>query len=95
MGVRLFQRTGKNLQLTPIGREYVRYAEQMIQLKVQFDQILAQEIGMQKQTVRIGIQQRRAISAIPWLMTRLTAEFPNLHIVFKDGTFAELHGLAV
>lgn len=93
LGVRLFHRTGKNLQLTPIGREYVRYAEQMIQLKEQFDQILAQEIGMRKRTVRIGIQQRRAISVVPWLMARLTEEFPNLHVVFKDGTFAELNKL--
>lgn len=93
LGVRLFHRTGKNLQLTPIGREYVRYAEQMIQLKEQFDQILAQEIGMRKRTVRIGIQQRRAISVVPWLMARLTEEFPNLHVVFKDGTFSELNKL--
>lgn len=93
LGVRLFHRTGKNLQLTPIGREYVRYAEQMIQLKDQFDHILAQEIGMRKRTVRIGIQQRRAISVVPWLMARLTEEFPNLHVVFKDGTFAELNKL--
>ena len=93
LGVRLFHRTGKNLQLTPIGREYVRYAEQMIQLKEQFDQILAQEIGMRKRTVRIGIQQRRAISVVPWLMARLTEDFPNLHVVFKDGTFAELNKL--
>lgn len=93
LGVRLFHRTGKNLQLTPIGREYVRYAEQMIQLKDQFDHILAQEIGMRKRTVRIGVQQRRAISVVPWLMARLTEEFPNLHVVFKDGTFAELNKL--
>lgn len=93
LGVRLFQRTGKNLQLTPIGREYVRYAEQMIQLKDQFDHILAQEIGMQKRTVRIGIQQRRAISVAPWLMARLTEEFPGLNVVFKDDIFAELKKL--
>lgn len=93
LGVRLFQRTGKNLQLTSIGREYVHYAEQMIQLKEQFDHVLAQEIGMQKRTVRIGVQQRRAISAVPWLMARLSDEFPNLNVVFKDGTFEELNKL--
>lgn len=93
LGTRLFQRTGKSLQLTPIGREYVRYAEQMIQLKEQFDRILAQEIGMQKHTVRIGVQQRRAISAAPWLIGRLTEEFPNLNVVVKDGTYAELNKL--
>lgn len=87
LGVRLFLRTG------PIGREYVRYAEQMIQLKEQFDQILAQEIGMQKRTVRIGVQQRRAISVVPWLMASLAEEFPNLNVVIKDGTFAELNKL--
>ena len=93
LGVRLFQRTGKNLRLTPIGREYVHYAEQMIRLKEQFDHVLAQEIGMQKRTVRIGVQQRRAISAVPWLMARLSKELPNLHVVFKDGTFKELNKL--
>lgn len=91
LGVRLFRRTGKNLQLTPIGREYVHYAEQMIRLKEQFDQSLAQEVGMQKRTVRIGIQQRRAISTVPWLMSHLAEDFPALNVVIRDGSYEELN----
>lgn len=91
LGVRLFSRTGKTLQPTPIGREYIRYAEQMIQLKEQFDQVLAREIGLQKCTVRIGIQQRRAIFCAAWVMSHLTEDIPSLNVVIRDGAYAELN----
>ena len=56
LGAKLFRRTGKTLQPTPVGERYLYYAEQMLRLKEDFDRELTAEIGMQKQTVRIGIQ---------------------------------------
>ena len=41
LGVKLFRRTGKSLEPTPIGREYIRIAGQMLVLKDQFDRALA------------------------------------------------------
>ena len=43
LDVRLFRRTGKTLEPTAIGREYIRIAEKMLLLKEEFDQALARE----------------------------------------------------
>lgn len=90
LGTRLFDRTGKTLLPTPIGEKYIACAEQMLRLKGDFDRELAREIGLQKQTVRIGIQMRRAISAIPWLLACFQEEMPSLHVVFQEGAYSEL-----
>lgn len=90
LGVRLFSRTGKTLEPTPIGREYIHYASQMLRLKEEFDQKLARELGLQKCNVRIGIQERRAISAVSWLLPRLNEALPGIHVVFRDGDHSEL-----
>ena len=61
LGVRLFSRTGKTLEPTPIGWEYIQHASQMLLLKEDFDRKLRKEDDMQKRTVRIAVQERRAI----------------------------------
>lgn len=90
LGVRLFDRAGKTLQPTPIGWEYIRHASQMLLLKEEFDRKLVLENSMQKRTARIAVQERRAISAVPWLYARLTGMLPNVTIMFQDGNYAEL-----
>lgn len=90
MGVRLFSRTGKTLEPTSIGREYIHCAGQMLLLKEEFDRKLARETGVQQRTVRIAIQQLRATSALPWLISNLQEKLPDIHVVFQDGDYSEL-----
>lgn len=90
LGVQLFSRTGKTLEPTPIGQEYIHCASQMLRLKEEFDQKLSQETGLNKPVVRIGIQERRAISAMPWLIQKTAERLPNVQIVFLDGNHSEL-----
>ena len=90
LGVKLFRRTGKSLEPTPIGREYIRIAGQMLVLKDQFDRALAREIGGHRTQLRIGIQQRRAITVIPKFLPRLKQTLPEVEAVFRDEVYAEL-----
>lgn len=90
MGVQLFSRSGKTLQPTPIGQEYIRHASQMLLLKEEFDRKLVNASEMQKRTVRIAVQERRAISAVPWLYSRLTEALPHVNVLFQDGNYMEL-----
>ena len=45
LGVRLFERTGKSLVLTSMGREYVERAEKMLKMKEEFELLLEQSNG--------------------------------------------------
>lgn len=90
LGVQLFSRTGKTLQPTPIGLEYIQHASQMLLLKEDFDRKLVKASEMQKRTVRIAVQERRAIDAVPWLYSRLTEALPQVNVLFQDGNYTEL-----
>lgn len=90
LGVRLFDRTGKSFVLTAMGEEYVKRAEKMLEMKAEFDGILERRLNQGAETIRIGIQQRRAISIVPELMNRITKEYPDIEVVFKDGNLDEL-----
>lgn len=92
LGVRLFERTGKDkaFVLTSIGEEYVARAEKMLELKAEFDGLLENELHKSHATIRVGIQQRRAISIVPEVLRRFMERYPDVDVIFRDGTIGDL-----
>lgn len=95
LGVPLFERVGKekSFVLTPIGEEYVQRAEKMLELKAEFDDLLGKELRKSHPVIRIGIQQRRAISMVPEVLARFKESFPDVELVFRDVIVADLNRL--
>ena len=91
LGVPLFKRVGKekSFVLTSIGEEYVQRAEKMLEMKAEFDDLLKREQKKQP-VIRIGIQQRRAISMVPEVLARFKGRYPDVELVFHDLVFADL-----
>ena len=91
-GVPLFKRVGKEktFVLTPIGEEYVQRAEKMLEMKAEFDDLLGKELRKSHPVIRVGIQQRRAISMVPEVLARFKERFPDVELVFRDGVVADL-----
>lgn len=92
LGVPLFKREGKEktFVLTPIGEEYVQRAEKMLELKAEFDDLLEKELRKSHPVIRVGIQQRRAISMVPEVLARFKERFPDVELVFRDVVVADL-----
>lgn len=92
LGVPLFKRVGKEktFVLTPIGEEYVQRAEKMLEMKAEFDDLLERERKKEQPAIRIGIQQRRAISMVPEVLARFKARYPDVELVFHDVVVADL-----
>ena len=92
LGVRLFERTGrgKSFVLTSIGEEYVVRAERMLELKAEFDGLVENELHKSHPTIRVGIQQRRAISIVPETLQRFMEKHPDVEVIFRDGNESEL-----
>ena len=91
LGVRLFDRTGKSFVLTSTGEEYVVRAQKMLEMKSEFDGILERTLKKGHPAIRIGIQQRRAISVVPDTLCRFLKEYPDVEVVFRDGNQEELN----
>ena len=92
LGVRLFERTGrgKAFVLTSIGEEYVVRAEKMLELKAEFEGLVENELHRSHPAIRVGIQQRRAISIVPEVLQRFMEKYPDVEVIFRDGNQAEL-----
>ncbi len=92
LGVRLFERTGrgKAFVLTSIGEEYVVRAEKMLELKAEFDGLVENELHKSHPAIRVGIQQRRAISVVPEALRRFMERYPDVDVIFRDGTLGDL-----
>ena len=92
LGVPLFERVGKekSFVLTSIGEEYVQRAEKMLELKAEFDDLLKREQKKEQPVIRIGIQQRRAISMVPEVLARFKERYPDVELVFHDLVVADL-----
>ena len=92
LGVPLFKRVGKekSFVLTSIGEEYVQRAEKMLELKAEFDDLLKREQKKEQPVIRIGIQQRRAISMVPEVLARFKERYPDVELVFHDLVVADL-----
>lgn len=93
LGIHLFERAGKEktFVLTPIGEEYVQRAEKMLELKAEFDDLLEKELHKSHPAIRIGIQQRRAISMVPDLLRRFKECYPDVELIFRDGIVEDLN----
>ena len=92
LGVRLFERTGrgKAFVLTSIGEEYVVRAEKMLELKAEFDGLVENELHKSHPAIRVGIQKRRAISVVPEALRRFMERYPDVDVIFRDGTLGDL-----
>lgn len=93
LGIPLFDRSGKSFTLTPLGEEYVRRAEKMLEMKAEFDSLVERSKTDGHEIIRIGVQQRRAIALVPQVLKRFHHEYPKQEVIFRDGICAELEQL--
>ena len=75
LGVRLFERTGRGKAL---------------ELKAEFEGLVENELHRSHPAIRVGIQQRRAISIVPEVLQRFMEKYPDVEVIFRDGNQAEL-----
>ncbi len=68
LGVRLFERVGKQFILTYAGEQYVEKAKLILQLSHELDEKLKDITGNYSGRIRIGVQLRRATDFCPLLL---------------------------
>ncbi|NBI65318.1 LysR family transcriptional regulator [Pseudoflavonifractor sp. 60] len=93
LGVELFDRKGKNLQLTYAGELYVEKARRMLAMKKEYLQEVEDILQGVQGRLRIGLQRRRA----PYLVVEITRQFqeayPKVDLEFEVGIDEELKNL--
>ena len=47
------------------------------------------ELHRSHPAIRVGIQQRRAISIVPEVLQRFMEKYPDVEVIFRDGNQAD------
>lgn len=96
LGLPLFQRSTRSLQLTEHGKRYIECVEKIMDIEKQFDRYLADVRGIKTGQIRIGANSVCSSFILPGLIRRFTDQYPEVHIELHEGNRdyldAELRG---
>lgn len=93
LGVDLFDRKGKGLQLTYAGELYVAKAKRMLAMKKEYLQEVEDILRGVQGRLRIGMQRRRAPYLVVETMRQFQREYPQVDLEFEVGIDEELKNL--
>lgn len=87
LGVQLFERIGRNVKLTPIGKIFLEHSVSAIQAidfaKKQIDEYLDPEKG----TIKIGFPTSLAGHLLPTVISAFKKEHPNVAFHLRQGSY--------
>lgn len=90
LGVQLFERIGRNVKLTPIGKIFLEHSVSAIQAidfaKKQIDEYLDPEKG----TIKIGFPTSLAGHLLPTVISAFKKEHPNVAFHLRQGSYSYL-----
>lgn len=89
VGAALFRREGQTVRVTALGRELVAYAEQLMALSREAERRLLAPPRLQG-TVRIGVADSYAITALPGVLLEIERRHPALRIAIEVDFSANL-----
>ncbi len=90
LGVRLFERTNRKVEITDAGRAFVRHAERIIdELAATAEEMTAYAGGLRGRVV-VGTYQSFAEYTLPKLLGRFHASFPGIEIALREGMADDL-----
>lgn len=90
LGVTLFERIGRNVKLTPIGKIFLIHTQTAIRAidfaKAQIDEFLDPEHG----TIKIGYPTSLASYLLPTVVSAYKAEHPDVSFHLRQGSYSYL-----
>ncbi len=85
LNVRLFERLGHNIALTPEGKKLLPIAEQLIKLSYDAKNIIGDQ-DKPSGTLTIGAVESLCVTRLPKLLKEYRTRYPEVEILIKFGT---------
>jgi DNA-binding transcriptional LysR family regulator len=86
LGVKLFNRVGKNLSLTEAGEMLKGYSRRIFRLLGEAEAVMGELRLVRRGTLKIGTTTTYAGHIMPPLLSRFKAEFPMVKVVLHEGS---------
>lgn len=90
LGVPLFDRNSKPLQLTEYGQRYIAYIEKVWELEHEMEQYLSDVRGLRAGELSIGTNNVFASYVLPPLIRRFNSRYPGVKVQMVEGSISYL-----
>ncbi|WP_209120969.1 LysR family transcriptional regulator [Alkalihalobacillus sp. BA299] len=90
LGVTLFERTGRNIKLTPIGKTFLIHTKKAIKAIDYAKQKVDEYLDPEKGTIKIGYPTSLANHLLPTVISAFKANNPDVSYHLKQGSYALL-----
>lgn len=89
LGVKLFERSSRHVELTEAGRDLLKLAKETIETLDQGVADLRRKAGVERERFRIGFTEYANYSAIPQVVTHFAELHPDLLLEQREGSTLE------
>jgi DNA-binding transcriptional LysR family regulator len=80
LGLRLFERSGRGIVLTPSGQEFLKHTEQLLALLAETTPVVHEIHTLRRGSVVIGASVSAGTYVVPPLLGAFHARFPGIHV---------------
>ena len=90
IGVNLFRKCGKNIELTDAGRSMYVYAERLFEIADEMEHVLRGYTELTEGSLTIGTTRSFARHLMPELLSLFQEEFPKIKVRLAEGNSQEI-----
>lgn len=90
LGLKLFRKYGKQLELTEAGEELFQYAEKIFGIVEQMGYALKGYMELSRGSLTIGTTRSFARHLMPGLLSRFQESYPGVKVILKEGSSQEI-----
>ncbi|EMG28421.1 transcriptional regulator GltC [Listeria fleischmannii 1991] len=90
LGVALFERVGRNMRLTNVGKDFLAQAKRAVNELQKAEAIVTEYTNPKIGTVRVGLPNSLATKVLPAVISEFRKNYPDISYQFMEGSNAEL-----
>ncbi|MBC1910782.1 LysR family transcriptional regulator [Listeria innocua] len=95
LGVPLFDRVGRNMQLTSVGQDFLSQATIALNELQKAEALVTEYTDPTKGTVRVGLPNSLSTKVLPSVISTFREKYPEITYQFMEGTNEELTEMLV
>ena len=88
--VKLFNKIGKKIELTPMGKNLFVYAQKIFEIVEELEYFLDSHKELREGSLTIGTTRSFARHLMPGLLSRFQENFPGIRVYLKEGSSQEI-----
>ena len=92
LGIKLFEKIGRKMELTSKGLIFLEYAEKIISLTNEAKEAVA-DSDTPKGILKIGVVESLCTIKLPELLKNFHIKYPEVEVIIKIGTCTDLHNM--